>query len=126
MDPINSLLKLLEYQRQQSSGKVNKDIGSSNVKAATAGGHLASNPTAITLEQVKLSVKEQLKKMNKKDPDFSNKAFRVFVHNILAWKLGSEILNDVTFNEIAYDVEQLMLQDANLTRQFEALLKELA
>jgi hypothetical protein len=125
MDPINSLLKLLEYQRQQSSGKVNKDIAS-NVKTATAGTHSTGNATAITLEQVKLSVKEQLKKMNKKDPDFSNKAFRVFVHNILAWKLGSEILNDITFNEIAYDVEQLMLQDANLTRQFEILLKELA
>lgn len=125
MDPINSLLKLLEYQRQQSSGKVNKDIAS-NVKTATAGTHSTGNATAMTLEQVKLSIKEQLKKMNKKDPDFSNKAFRVFVHNILAWKLGSETLNDTTFNEIAYDVEQLMLQDANLTRQFEILLKELA
>jgi hypothetical protein len=61
MDPINSLLKLLEYQRQQSSGKVNKDIAS-NVKTATAGTHSTGNATAITLEQVKLSVKEQLKK----------------------------------------------------------------
>jgi hypothetical protein len=124
MDPISSLLKLLEYQRQQSSGQVNKDTARGNANTVAAGSHLTGR-TAATLEEVKLSVKEQLKKMDKKDPDFSGKAFRIFVHNILAWKLGSEILNDTTFNEIAYDVERLMLQDANLKRQFEIMLNEL-
>jgi hypothetical protein len=124
MDPISSLLKLLEYQRQQSTGQVNKDTAKGNAKTVAAGVHLTGS-TAATLEEVKLSVKEQLKKMDKKDPDFSGKAFRIFVHNILAWKLGSEILNDTTFNEIAYDVEHLMLQDANLKSQFEAMLNEL-
>lgn len=124
MDPINSLLKLLEYQRQQSSGKVSKDLARSNSKVVASGNSLAGKATA-SLDEVKLSVKEQLKKMDKKDPEFSSKAFRIFVHNILAWKLGSEILNDTTFNEIAYDVEHLMLQDANLKSQFESMLKEL-
>lgn len=124
MDPIGSLLKLLEYQRQQSSGKVSKDIAHSNAKARAAGGH-PSGAATITLDQVKLIVKEQLKKMDNKDPDFGSKAFRIFVHNILAWKLGAEILNDTAFNEIAYEVEHLMLQDASLKQQFESLLKEL-
>lgn len=124
MDPINSLLKLLEYQRQQSSGKINKDIARSNAKTVTAGNTLAGKATA-SLDEVKLSVKEQLKKMDKKDPEFSTKAFRIFVHNILAWKLGSEIVNDIAFNEVAYEVEHLMLKDVNLKRQFEDMLKEL-
>jgi hypothetical protein len=123
MDPISSLLKLLEYQRQQSSGQVTKDTARGNAKTVAAGGHLTGS--AATLAEVRLSVKEQLKKMDKKDPDFSGKAFRIFVHNILAWKLGAEILNDSTFNDIAYDVEHLMLQDANLKRQFEDMLNEL-
>jgi hypothetical protein len=123
MDPISSLLKLLEYQRQQSSGQVTKDTARGNEKTVAAGGHLTGS--AATLEEVRLSVKEQLKKMDNKDPDFSGKAFRIFVHNILAWKLGAEILNDSTFNDIAYDVEHLMLQDANLKRQFEDMLNEL-
>lgn len=124
MDPISSLLKLLEYQRQQSSGQVTKDTARGNAKTVAAGGHLTGS-TAATLEEVKLSVKEQLKKMDKKAPEFSDKAFRIFVHNILAWKLGSEILNDTAFNEIAYEVEHLMLQDAYLKGQFDSMLKEL-
>lgn len=124
MDPINSLLKLLENQRQQSSSQVNKGIARGQAKAASAGTPL-SGSNAATLEGVKSSVKEQLKKMDKKDPEFTGKAFRIFVHNILAWKLGSDIVNDTAFNEVAYDVEQLMLKDAGLKLQFENMLKEL-
>lgn len=120
MDPINSLLKLLEYQRQQSSGKLSKDIGHTNAKPTASGANVT-----VTLEEVKLSIKEQLKKIDKKDPEFKSKAFRIFIHNILAWKLGSEILNDIAFNDIAYDVEHLMFQDDGLKAQFERMLNEL-
>lgn len=124
MDPINSLLKLLENQRQQSSNKVNKGIAKSHTKPLTSNTQSLQG-SVVSLDQVKLSVKEQLKKLDKKDPDFRAKAFRIFVHNILSWKLGDQILNDTAFNEVAYDVERLMLNDETLRRQFEDMLKEL-
>lgn len=124
MDPISSLLKLLEYQRQQSTSKVNTDLTRGKAKNVDGGGQLAGHGAA-TLEEVRQSVKEQLKKMNQKDPDFGGKAFHVFVHNILTWKLGAEVVNDTAFNEVVYEVEHLMLKDPNLKRQFEDMLKEL-
>lgn len=122
MDPINRLNRLVESLRQQMAESSRRL--ESSPRAAV--GETPRGNARLSLPELRRQIQERIQAVEGTNPEARRRARRIFLESVLVWEFGDNLLADQRHQTLLDNIQAAIENDAELDKQFSALVGELS
>jgi len=126
MDSIRGINHVINILRRRISPEQRRTGKSSTTDNTTDTNGISSTVLAkLDKSSLQKHIGKRISALDSSDSDYAEKASRILVESILAWRFGDDILQDPDFYMLEKDVRNALSLDGDVKSDLESLLETL-